>query len=442
MDTPMEEPYLIYIDGKIYDVTDFHHEHPGGAKVLLTQVGKDASDVFRAMHPESAFETLANYYVGDVGAAQAIGNEKHAFEAEMRALRRSLEDRGYFHANPLYYVGKVACTLLLLVPSCTLVYYYGQTSTVAVVAAALIMGLFWQQCGWLAHDFGHHQVFEDRFWNDVLLVFLGDLCQGFSLSWWKNKHNTHHASTNINGHDPDIATAPALLWDEFSSAYFYNSLQDGDGGKDVTSWLARYVLPYQTRYYVFLLSLARLSWARQSLVYVWSIGSINRSKALRGFEGACLVLHWTLFTAMLFAWIGDAFHRILFLVLSQTTAGYLISVVFALNHNGMPIITQSDAQNMGFYEIQAITGRDVQSGPIGGWIMGGLHYQIEHHLFPTLPRHRLGEIQPLVEAICKKHNVNYCKTSFYQGTLDVWQSLQSAEKVAKRMVSKTWGTHH
>jgi hypothetical protein len=56
--------------------------------------------------------------------------------------------------------------------------------------SAALLGMFWQQCGWLAHDFLHHQVFADRKWNDVLGFLLGNVTQGFSVGWWKNKHNT------------------------------------------------------------------------------------------------------------------------------------------------------------------------------------------------------------------------------------------------------------
>ncbi|ORX58846.1 delta-6 fatty acid desaturase [Hesseltinella vesiculosa] len=437
-----DKPSLIYIQNKIYDVSEFVNEHPGGAKVLLTHVGKDASDVFQAMHPDSAFELLANYYVGDTDTKYIPGgrHQKLEFEHDMRQLRRELEQSGKFIASPWYYLFKFISTLLIGGLSCILLYTFGQISSVAVVMASCLMGLFWQQCGWLAHDFGHHQVFSHRFWNDVVLVFLGDFCQGFALSWWKNKHNTHHASTNVSGDDPDIDTAPVLLWDEYTTAYYYGTLQDEQAiqNKDLTHWLARYILPYQTRYYFFVIGLARASWAIQSLLYIIQVGAVNRSKSLRAYEAACLISHWLLFATMTYFWIGDLTHRLMFFTLSQAVAGYLLSIVFALNHNGMPVISKSVAKDLGFFEIQAITSRNIKLGVVGGWMTGGLNYQIEHHLFPMLPRHHLGTIQPRVEALCKKHHVNYHVTDFYHGTLEVLHTLHLAETVSQRMVKKTW----
>lgn len=133
------------------------------------------------MHPESAYEILANYYAGDLETEEE--NNSAQFAQEMRALRDKLTLEGYFESSKLYYAYKVFSTLLLFVTGLGLLYAYGRTSTIAVIVSAIIVGLFWQQCGWLAHDFGHHQCFEDRTLNDMFVVFLGNFCQGFSLSW-------------------------------------------------------------------------------------------------------------------------------------------------------------------------------------------------------------------------------------------------------------------
>lgn len=139
------------------------------------------------MHPDSAYETLGNYYAGDLEPL-AKSDDKQVensskFAAEIRELRDKLRKDGYFHSSKIFYAYKVLSTLALCATGLGLLYAYGRTSTLAVVVSAFIIGIFWQQCGWLAHDFGHHQCFEDRQYNDALVVFLGNFCQGFSLSW-------------------------------------------------------------------------------------------------------------------------------------------------------------------------------------------------------------------------------------------------------------------
>jgi hypothetical protein len=135
------------------------------------------------MHPASAYEVLANNYVGDLANDVTFpkGNNT-AFADEIREYRDKLQAQGLFHASKGFYAYKLVSTVMLSVVSLAVLRSYGH-STTGVLVAAFIMGIFWQQCGWLSHDFAHHQVFEDRFFNDVLVVFLGNVCQGFSLSW-------------------------------------------------------------------------------------------------------------------------------------------------------------------------------------------------------------------------------------------------------------------
>ncbi|KAI9272560.1 delta-6-fatty acid desaturase [Sporodiniella umbellata] len=435
-DGDSEAMKFIIIDSKVYDVTEFIEDHPGGAQVLLTHVGKDASDVFHAMHPESAYEILNNYFVGDVKAALAEQSPSAQFAMEMRELRDKLKKEGYFDSSKLFYAYKVLSTLALCAAGLALLYAYGRTSTWAVVASAVIVGLFWQQCGWLAHDFGHHQCFEDRSWNDVLLVFLGNFCQGFSLSWWKNKHNTHHASTNVHGQDPDIDTAPVLLWDEIASATYYASLEEEP--TMITRFLAEQILPYQTRYFFFILAFARLSWALQSLAYSFKQEAINKSRQLNLFERACLIGHWALFSFCIYSWCSSVTHMIMFFLISQATTGYTLALVFALNHNGMPVITEEKAESMEFFEIQVITGRDVTLSPLGDWFMGGLNYQIEHHVFPNMPRHNLPRVKPMVKSLSKKYNIHYHDVGFFKGFLEVLQTLDIASKLSLRLSKKSF----
>ncbi|KAI8339976.1 delta-6 fatty acid desaturase [Chlamydoabsidia padenii] len=445
---------VIIIDNKLYDVSEFYREHPGGARVLLTHIGKDASDVFHAMHPESAYEMLANHYLGDLSEAdyltKAKTSDKKAFAADMRQLRDQLIELGYFESNVFYYLYKVISTLSICMASMFILYLYGQQSTGAIVVSAFLLGLFWQQCGWLSHDFAHHQVFNNRPSNDMAVIFLGNFCQGFSLSWWKSKHNTHHASTNVDGHDPDIDTAPVIMWHEHASANYYGNLAHDTNNNNCDTncchktttgfkagldrFVAENILPYQTRYYFFVIALARMSWAIQSAFHVIKVGTLNKS--LQAYELGCLVCHWTLFLTVTMRWIDGVQNRLLFVVLSQAFAGYMLALVFAMNHNGMPVISKEQAESMEFYEIQVVTGRNVKMGWLGTWFMGGLNYQIDHHVFPSLPRHHLATVQPMIEAICNKHQVIYHKTSFIQGTLESLKALDITQKVSRKLAMK------
>lgn len=94
---------------------------------------------------------------------------------------------------------------ILLASACSALYYafkFGSTTAIGLAGiaiavlgstfaskmlSALVLAMFWQQCGWLAHDFAHHAVWRNRKLNDLTVLIVGGLYLGFSLDWWKNK---------------------------------------------------------------------------------------------------------------------------------------------------------------------------------------------------------------------------------------------------------------
>lgn len=141
------------------------------------------------MHPPSAYEYLASCYVGDcepripIDSTDAKRLNSAKFAQEIRDYRDKIEKLGYFEASTGYYIYKVSSTVLICVIGLIILKLWGKTSSWAVLLSAAIVGLFWQQCGWLAHDFAHYQVIKDPAMNDLFLVTFGNLVQGFSLSW-------------------------------------------------------------------------------------------------------------------------------------------------------------------------------------------------------------------------------------------------------------------
>lgn len=71
------------------------------------------------------------------------------------------------------------------------------------------------------------------------------------------------------------------------------------------------------------------------------------------------------------------------------------------------------------------TTRNVKGGALVQWFCGGLGYQVDHHLFPMIPRHKLGKLHGLVESFCKEHDVKYHETDIWQGTVEVLSHLNS-----------------
>jgi fatty acid desaturase len=97
-----------------------------------------------------------------------------------------------------------------------------------------------------------------------------------------------------------------------------------------------------------------------------------------------------------------------FIAIQQGLFGLYMGATFAPNHKGMPTITADD--ELDFLRRQVLTSRNVKGGPVVDVVLGGLNYQIEHHLFPSMPRINLRRAQPLVEAFCAERGVSYLQS--------------------------------
>jgi acyl-lipid Delta6-acetylenase / acyl-lipid (9-3)-desaturase len=383
-------------------------------------------DVFNAFHPAGTEERLAEFYVGDLVREewQAVCKlaDEDGFAREIDELRHRMTESGLFESNKFYYLFKVLFNYSILALSIQCIRSIPAIETswlnqwVLLIVGSVLLGVFWQQSGWLSHDFLHHQVFSDRRWNNIMGLLLGNVGQGFSVSWWKNKHNTHHASPNVHGTDPDIDTMPILAWSE-------HALKQDNGD----SWLSRFLVYNQAQLYFVILTFARLAWAQQSFVY-----ALTKCPDNALVEFGTIAVHWMSYLALMITCLTPV-QSLAFFVLSQASCGFLLAVVFSLNHNGMPVLSAQESLDTEFYRKQIITGRDIHPTIMATWLTGGLNYQIEHHLFPSLPRHNFHLVQPHVRALCKKYNVPYHVTDMVSGTKEVLGRLDSISILARMM---------
>ena len=170
-----DDAWVVY-HNKVYDVSNWH-EHPGGA-VIFTHAGDDMTDIFAAFHAGGSHNLMAKFYIGDLIPESNTNKtpQQIAFEKGYRDLRSQLVVMGMFKSNPYYYAYK--CTSNLAIWATGMILMYQSDSVWVHCAAALLLGLFFQQCGWLAHDFLHHQVFRKRKYGDLAGIFWGNLAQG------------------------------------------------------------------------------------------------------------------------------------------------------------------------------------------------------------------------------------------------------------------------
>ena len=402
-----------------------------GGSVIFTHAGDDITDVFAAFHPASAMSWLSKFEIGELDesvipsglyANKRVPNEQKDFEKGYRDLRLKLIQMGLFNASLPYYALKVTSNLLILAAS---IYCATQFDSFGMnFLGAVILGLFWQQCGWLAHDFLHHQVFKTRAYGDLAGVVIGNLFQGFSVQWWKCKHNSHHAVPNLHASspdaadgDPDIDTMPILAW----------TLRMAEQAKE--SEFGRFMINWQAVFYFPALLFARLVWAQQSWVYVFGgygahsvKGAEEDRKRMANpkLEATALILHYIALGAILYN-MPSALNAFMYFMVSQTSCGLFLATVFGLGHNGMAVYPAD--QRPDFWKLQVSTTRNVSGNFLSDWFCGGLQYQVDHHLFPQLPRHNLPKVHELVKSFCKDQGVTYHEANMWDGTVEVLSHL-------------------
>lgn len=410
-----EDCWLVF-GGNVYDVSNWV-DHPGG-RIIFTHAGMDCTDTFNAFHPVSAKATMDPFLVGQLAEEDV---KMTPAERDYRAMRARVKRDGLTEASTAYYIFKCATNLSIIGAAVYLVLAHG--GWLANMAAALLIALFWQQCGWLSHDYLHHQVFENRAMGDLFGVIIGNVSQGFSVEWWKDKHNTHHAIPNLlpsgkemHDGDPDIDTMPFLAW----------SFDMARAAMNMDSAVGRFFMRHQATLYFPILLIARVSWMMQSFTFVfrlkspWSAPDATLKPLHLGFvEHAGLLVHYAWYFGLMTTMSWQ--QALAFFALSQTACGLLLAVAFGVGHNGMAVYENDKKPD--FLTLQVTTTRNVDGNWLVGWFMGGLHHQIEHHLFPYVPRHNLHKVRKLVEPLCVKHNIPYYSTSMWQGTLEVLDHL-------------------
>jgi fatty acid desaturase len=279
------------------------------------------------------------------------------------------------------------------------------------LALAAYSGLVLAQLGFLGHDAGHQQVFRSRQWNDRFGVLLSNLGVGLSYGWWVDKHNRHHRNPNEVGSDPDVEQN-VLVWTEQQARS-----QRG---------LLRTVSRHQDALFFPLLLME--GWN----LHVASVRALlaRRRGAVR--ESALLATHFLGGLALLLAVLSPV-RALLFVIVQQSVLGLYLGLTFAPNHKGMPIIDAADRPD--FLRRQVLTSRNLTGGRLTTLVFGGLNYQIEHHLFPSMPSRNLRRCRPMVQAFCTTHAIPYAETSVLDSYGRVLRYLRSVRPDARRKTS-------
>lgn len=420
----------VCIDGKAYDVTSYVDRHPGGWLPIVNMAGKDCSDAFANYHPANVYKILLpSYYIGDI-----VDYKLSSFVKEHRAIRQELLKRGLFETKYSYYAKYFAWYATVF--GSALYLTLGCSSYGAHMMGAVMLGLFWQQFAFFGHDIGHNAITHDRprdlFWGIALCNTLG----GISLGWWKRSHNVHHIVCNSIEADPDIQHLPAFAVHEGIFGKFYSTYHSK---WFTTGWLERFLVSYQHwLFYPLMFIYARWNLYLQSYLLLLS----SEKTPLKGLELVSLAGFAVWMTAMI-STLPTGNERLAYILIAHAVSG-LLHVQICLSHfaltayNGRAYNNDDDE----WFRLQLMTTQNIDCPEWMDWFHGGLQFQIEHHLWPRLPRHNLREARRLTKKLCKKHGVHYQEPGFIEANIDLVKHMYGMAQKAKELKLGDAGFYH
>ena len=308
-------------------------------------------------------------------------------------LSHIITSGGWMRRRYGYYWTKLVAAVAVLAASLAAFVLIGDTWWQLFTAAGF--AIVFTQIAMLGHDAAHRQIFISGKWNDWTTIVIADLLVGMSYGWWQPKHTRHHANPNKIGSDPDIEL-PVI---SVSSDQMDRRRQRGGP----FAW----VMAHQGLFFFPILLLEGLSLHASSVRRVFSPEPLRHRPA----EIAFLIARLGGFVTLVFFVLSPGIAAV-FLAVQLGLFGVYMGMAFAPNHKGMPLVP-ADVK-LDFLRRQVLMSRNVRGSRFLDVAMGGLNYQIEHHLFPSMPRPHLRDASATIREFCQQAGVRYTETGLWE----------------------------
>ena len=365
------EPVRIKIDDQWYDCAGWAKAHPGGERWIHFFDGRDGTDAFYALHSygpngsSKAADRLAKLPKCDPPPPvedKTPTPEEYAVSMSFREFRYKLEKDGFFERNVFKEVWALTQVVGLYVAGQYFAYSNPWLST-------LLLGLGMVQAGWLGHDYVH-----GRGPLCEAFRYMPTLLNGHGVEWWSQKHSMHHTFTNEEHLDNDVMMEP----------FFFLRSPTESGRPDHA------MRKYQHIYGYPLLSIMFWLWRFHSLESAWR----RKDKKELIFMG--INYAWLAFCMPWQVAVGSVF-----------LSGFIVASLVSATHQSEEIMEYGEGAE--YVEGQFRSTRDAETvfGPLETWIWGGMDTQLEHHLFPTMPRYKYHELRPILKAWAAANDINY-----------------------------------
>ena len=308
--------------------------------------------------------------------------------SDFTELTRTIQAAGLMKRRPAHYAVRLSAAVVAVLGLIATIILVGDSwwQIAVAFAAAVIL----TQVAFLGHDAAHRQIFSDGRANNWTSLVLADLFVGLSHGWWQRKHTRHHANPNKIDTDPDIDLEVLSFTPEQAATR--------------TSKLSIWFLNHQGWFFFPLLLLVGLA------LHVAAVKRLSSREKLEHRAAEIVMMTIRLVGGLALVLLTMSWPiALVFLAVQMGVFGFYMGASFAPNHKGMPLIPKDS--RLDFLRRQVLTSRNIGGGKWVDVLMGGLNHQVEHHLFPSMPRPSLRRAKPIVEAYCREHNIPYVQVS-------------------------------
>lgn len=315
---------------------------------------------------------------------------------------------GLLEKKPSFYIIRLAVISALAIlfwgisAALSFAYSFHSAWIIAAFFVVAILGILSAQYGFIAHEASHRQIFHNNKANDAMGLILANLFAGLSYGFWLRKHNKHHQRPNQIGEDPDIAIRVLSF-----------TTESKEEKKGPERWLTNrqgYLFPMLLLFTGF------------DLLVDSFAGLVKKDKPLRVriLEFSLMMIRQFapyLILAVMFGWLWAA---ALWMTMMMTF-GFFMGAAFAPNHKGMPLVPK-DAK-LDFFSRQVLTSRNIKGSWLKDNLMGGLNYQVEHHLFPSMARPNLKKTNQMVKDYCQENDVTLVEMNLLASYVQIMKHL-------------------
>jgi len=314
----------------------------------------------------------------------------HAYTSEFAELLGRIKSHKLLDRAVGFYITVIVVLSVALLGTLTAMFFIGDSW--AQLALAPVIAIIMTQFSFVTHEAAHRQVFSSGKANDNTARILANGVVGISYAWWMSKHTKHHANPNTVGKDPDIAGEVVNFRQE-------------DAAK--TTGVIRAFVKYQGWLFFPILTLEGLNLHVQAFRRVLGKDPVKN----RGSELTLLLIRNLGYPIILLA-LMPWYIALVFLVIHMALFGVYMGASFAPNHKGMPQIPAG--VKVDFLRRQVLTSRNIRGGVFMNHFMGGLNYQVEHHLFPSMARPKLQKAARLVREFCAEKKIAYTEAGLFE----------------------------